>query len=310
MGPPFPVCEMMFGLGDQFQYHECVDCLSLQITEIPSSMERYYSSDYYSFDSSSRHMSALESLHALCYRIELRTGVRVQAASRTLVQKLFLATDFGNQFECLDLTKDSKILDVGCGNGQFLRMLRLHGFENLVGIDPYLRNNVDEPGLRLLRTDIHGVNESFDVAMFMHSLEHTPNPLEALERTRAILNEGGKCLVRIPVVPSYVWDKYRSHWVQLDAPRHLFIPSVLGMKRLALRVGLEVFRVVYDSTEFQFWGSEQYANKVPLKSPISYSVDKSKSMFTPGQIREYRRLSMELNRTQQGDQAVFYMRRP
>ncbi|HAS57379.1 MAG TPA: hypothetical protein DCS64_02545 [Algoriphagus sp.] len=39
----------MFGAGDSFSYLECLDCLSLQIDQIPENLSDYYSGSYYSF---------------------------------------------------------------------------------------------------------------------------------------------------------------------------------------------------------------------------------------------------------------------
>lgn len=46
----YKVKEMMFGLGDSFDYLECHNCGYLQIVEIPSDMKKYYDlNNYYSF---------------------------------------------------------------------------------------------------------------------------------------------------------------------------------------------------------------------------------------------------------------------
>jgi hypothetical protein len=45
----FEIREMMFGFRDEFTYFECSKCGCLQIAEIPINMEKYYPSNYYSF---------------------------------------------------------------------------------------------------------------------------------------------------------------------------------------------------------------------------------------------------------------------
>jgi hypothetical protein len=56
-----------------------------------------------------------------------------------------------------------------------------------------------------------------------------------------------------------------SAWYQIDAPRHLVIPSQRGLRLVAQQLGLEMARVEYDSNETQFGCSEQYAQDVPLR---------------------------------------------
>src|ERR1035437_10368943 len=41
--------ERMLGLGDEFEYFECSNCLCLQISEIPKDIDRYYPANYYSY---------------------------------------------------------------------------------------------------------------------------------------------------------------------------------------------------------------------------------------------------------------------
>ena len=46
----FNLKEMMFGFRDKFTYVECLKCGCLQIVEIPNNIEKYYPSNYYSFN--------------------------------------------------------------------------------------------------------------------------------------------------------------------------------------------------------------------------------------------------------------------
>jgi hypothetical protein len=95
--------------------------------------------------------------------------------------------------------------------------------------------------------------------------------------------------------------------VQLDAPRHLFIHSVKSMETLAAQAGLRVAEVAWDSTEFQFWGSEQYLRDIPLRADASYATRPEKSIFSARQIADFRTKAAELNALGRGDQAAFFL---
>ena len=45
-------------------------------------------------------------------------------------------------FSEIPITKNSSILDVGCGNGDLLFALKENGFNSIFGIDPYLKENI------------------------------------------------------------------------------------------------------------------------------------------------------------------------
>ena len=67
-----------------------------------------------------------------------------------------------------------------------------------------------------------------------------------------LLAPTGVAVLRIPTASSFAWEKFRTDWVQLDAPRHFFIRSVESMEKLLELSELELYKVVYDSTAFEF----------------------------------------------------------
>jgi hypothetical protein len=60
--------------------------------------------------------------------------------------------------------------------------------------------------------------------------------------------------------------------------------------------------VVFDSTSFQFVGSELYSRGLPLTESV-----RARSLFTSEQIRNWKRKARELNLSGRGDQAAFYL---
>ena len=69
-------------------------------------------------------------------------------------------------------------------------------------------------------------------------------------------------------------------------------------------------KIRYDSTAFQFWGSEQYQRDLPLLHQSSYFVNPETSAFTAEQIAAYTAEADRLNARGEGDQAAFYLRKP
>ena len=65
--------------------------------------------------------------------------------------------------------------------------------------------------------------------------------------------------------------------------------------------------VEFDSTEFQFWGSEQYLKGISLRDKRSLAENPRKSIFSKNQIRHFVRQAVELNRNGDGDAACFYL---
>ena len=208
------------------------------------------------------------------------------------------------------LTEDSRILDIGCRTGALLYRLHTIGLKNLLGIDPYIEKDIEyENRVRVLKKFIHELEGAWDLVMFNASLEHMPDQSQALAAAARLLADGGTSLVRIPIVSSYAWEHYGVNWVQLDAPRHLYLHSVKSLTLVAQKAGLKIDRVLYDSTAFQFWGSEQYVRSIPLHSERSWLESPSRSIFSRADIRTFRKRAEQLNRQGRGDQAAFYLKK-
>lgn len=304
---PHLIREMMFGFRDAFTYFECARCGCLQIAEMPSNMDKYYPRDY------------LRSLGTRPSEGSIERFARIRADGYALFGTSFLgrllyrrARDPNNVLGMLARAKperSSRILDVGCGSGEFLYRLRDLGVAEVVGVDPYASKEVRVGGLSILRQAVHDIpdGEQFDLVFFHHSLEHIPDQLETVAKVRRLLAPGGVCVIRMPVKTEYIWGLYNVDWVQIDAPRHLFIHTTKSFQVLANHARLGMNNVVFDSAEFQFWGSEQYRRDIPLLAKNSYAVNPGASIFTPEQIKGFAKRAEELNKSGQGDQATFYL---
>jgi len=202
----------------------------------------------------------------------------------------------------------SRILDVGCGNGSALLFLSQLGFEDLWGVDQFIPHDITySTNIRILKKSVHDVTQTFDIVMFHHSFEHMAEPLNVLRSVHRILSDEGLCQIRIPVADSYAWEHYGIHWVQLDAPRHLFLHTVKSIEILAAQAGLDVAEVVWDSSEFQFWGSEQYLRDIPLIGDASHFKKHTNPILSTQELENFRMKAKELNALGRGDQAAFFL---
>lgn len=299
--------EMMYGLRHEFPYFQCGKCHCLQIREFPEDMSPYYPDDYYSF----------HAYNGKKFR-GLRGVIKKQQYCHTIfgypiIQKtldLFVGKNDFVLLRNLNLTWKSRVLDVGCGNGRsFLYPLAEIGFEKLLGCDPYLKQSISYPnGLVIQNTEVFDVTGQWDLITYHHAFEHVPDPLEQMQKVAQLLTNGGICILRVPTVSSYAWEHYRTNWAQLDAPRHFFLHSRESMQILAERTGLELYRIEYDSTHFQFSGSEKYVHDIPLSAPRPIGF----GHFVKRKLKKinYIRRAKTLNREGRGDQAAFFFRKP
>ena len=304
---------MMFGFRDEFTYETCGTCGSLNLGDAPRNIARYYPSEYYSLavdPVSSIGRAGVKTFAQFIASSALHgDGKLARAAARAVPHRQFrtLVSMLSSIGECGVDTHNARMLDVGTGSGVIPFVLKMAGVPEVLGIDPYLDADRVVGGAELRRAEISDVDGEWDLVMFNHSLEHLDSPSHALQQARRLLADGGVVLVRVPTVSSEAWDRYGVDWASIDAPRHFLLPTRDGVSALARSSGLRVVRVVDDSHEFQFWGSEQYRRDVPMMSPESYFVDPKASAFTRAEIRRFRRDARALNARQRGDQAAFYL---
>lgn len=302
---------MMFGMRDEFDYLECGECGTIQIIKIPD-LAPYYPQNYFSLEAGAEIEFAKKFKRRLAARFagDYFVNKKNPIGKYLTAKKAWLRTEFPPSLREFPLGIDfqSKILDFGCGTGKPLQILYQFGFRNLTGADAFIEADIFYPnGVKVYKKRLDELEPAFDLITLNHSFEHLPNPLESLGEIGRLLDKDKFALIRIPVV-NFAWEKYGTNWVQFDAPRHLFLYTEKSFRHLAQKAGFTIEKVIYDSTAFQFWGSEQYLQDIPLNDERTFKEDVTKSIFTAEQMDKWRRQAEELNAQGKGDQASFYLR--
>jgi SAM-dependent methyltransferase len=294
--------EMMHGLRDEFDYFECSDCGCLQIAEVPAHLEKYYPGYYYSLKLPDRAARLGNDLELLAAAVGLDRVTRWFGSAPPAALPDFIPAD---------LPRRARILDVGAGTGFYLEWLYRSGYRNLHGVDPNLAKGGERSfPFRLERATLDALvarGESYSFVYLSHSLEHMVDQAHALGLVQKLLAPGGTCCVRIPWTSCDAWERYGAEWVQLDAPRHLYLHSKRSFETVVSSAGFRIVKLWCDSTGFQFWGSEQYLRDIPLYSDRSWLVAPERSIFSNEQIEEYERQARELNERGRGDQIVAWL---
>ena len=276
--------EMMFGTREAFSYAVCAACRTLRLLDVPADMSRFYGSAYYS---TRRDFRRWVRRHHTAYRL----------AHLVLTRRL---PDLPAWWPAQHRDRGTRVLDVGSGAGNLLLRLQSLGFANLLGVDPFNPSDIDyDRGLTIKKQGLDQTTGEFDVVVMNHSFEHMPNPRAALVQARNRLAARGTLVIRTPVAGSWAMREYGADWVQLDAPRHLFVHSEQGLRRLAEATGLTVDAVAYDSNAMQFWGSEQYRRGIPFSE--------GQRLYSRRELRELERRAQQLNQQSDGDQASFHL---
>jgi SAM-dependent methyltransferase len=310
--PRYQPQERMFGWGDVFDYFQCKECGCLQIDTIPVDLARYYPPEYYSLSATPRSPVGWFLRQLNRRRLQFRLTGKHAAWERfgwrfkPLAPAVTQLTPYLKPVAGLDVSK--RCLDIGCGeHSEWLEALFQCGFMHLTGVDPFLKHSGIRRGIRYLNTPLESIDEEFDLITLHHSIEHITDQHGTMRQLRRLLAPDGVCIVRIPLVDSMVWERYGLEWVELDAPRHLYLHTRNSLVSLAKAEGMTLRHVLYDSTAFEFAGSEQYRAGIPLVAPNSFWVNPQQSIFSDTQMQQFHDQAAAANQAGNGGRAAFYL---
>lgn len=293
------VQEMMLGIRDYHDYLECTACGCIQIMDIPSDIGRYYGDDYYSYKMRSRNRgNALKNwLRQKWIGASYGSGGLLGATLKFMLGRK--KTSYGYCFEGLDIRVDSRILDVGSGAGDFVLRLLRDGFENVSGVDFYVPGDIFEDGrLVVKKAQIHDLTGTYDLIMLNNSLEHMDNQVGVIKKAHELLSAEGGLVLIIPLCDSFAFRKYGKNWVQWDAPRHFYLHTQKSINLLCKDNGFQLLNLIYNSSHFQFEGSEMYLRGINLQgSPNPQALLKKRDQFS--------KAASFLNSINDGDSACF-----
>ena len=305
----------MYGTREEFEYFKCIECGCLQINLIPTNITKYYPKDYYSFQAEADVYSRRSALGVVLRKCLTRkslfgTGLlRAKVASKLVIEPKEVGNVKSLLRHCGVNSFSASFLDVGCGTQSWwLNDLRSVGFKHLKGIDPFIGSDRSYKNITIKCGSIADINEKFDVITMHHSLEHAPDQVVTLNTANKLLKPGGCLIVRIPIVSSDVWQKYTTNWVELDAPRHLYLHSFESIQISGKKAELVLDHYFCDALPFEFWGSEQYVRGIPLRAANSFSVNPDESDFTYKEMASFKRDANTANANGRGGRGVFFFR--
>jgi 2-polyprenyl-3-methyl-5-hydroxy-6-metoxy-1,4-benzoquinol methylase len=139
------------------------------------------------------------------------------------------------------------LLDVGCGNGDKLRLAQQLGWDARgIEMDAAAVQAAQAQGLRVVQGGyelLAGYEGQADCIVCSHVLEHVHTPVQMLRMLVAALKPGGVLLLSAPNASSSLRQHYGDNWRGLEAPRHLAIPDARWLIQWMQAAGLQCRQV-------------------------------------------------------------------
>jgi SAM-dependent methyltransferase len=220
----------------EFLVVECAHCHLIRLYPFPSPAElpQYYPANYW---------------------YSMAAGADQADRLAETYRRVVLGDHLGFAERALEDSKEhGPVLDVGCGGGLFLRMLRdRKPGRPMVGLDfsvdaarlAWHVNGV--PVTNGMLTSAPFANSSMAMVTMYHVLEHLYNPASYLEAAHRLLKPDGRLVVQVPNASCWQFVMFGENWAGVDVPRHLVNFKVKDLDKLLASCGFEVLRHKYFS---------------------------------------------------------------
>jgi 2-polyprenyl-3-methyl-5-hydroxy-6-metoxy-1,4-benzoquinol methylase len=214
--------------ADEFTVTECLVCGNIYLNPRPdvSEFERIYPNDYHSLEFSEKNFSLV---HTVRSRLEARRLLRY----------------------CEGIPAAARILDVGCGDGFHLNLLREYGSPTWsisgIDIDPRAVDSARRRGLDVQIGTVEGLIDQdmrYDLIYTIQTIEHVAAPDLMLASIAAILRPGGRVVVVTDNTDSIDASLFKArYWGGYHFPRHWNLFNRQSLARLAEKCGLAVVSI-------------------------------------------------------------------
>lgn len=180
----------------------------------------------------------------------------------------------------------ANVLDIGCGNGNFLKNL-IDKHYNGYGVE--LPSKAAERALRVLGPNLRigQLYEAdfkahfFDAVTMWHVFEHLPTPQNTLRIIDNILKSNGYLMISMPNINSCQSRLFKGKWLHLDPPRHLFFFDISDLMRILKTFGFELVKINYFSLEQNPFGMQQsILNCILKKREVLFEILKGNAFYS------------------------------
>ena len=170
------------------------------------------------------------------------------------------------------LISSKKILDVGCGTGEFLSYMKKKGFDTYgIEVAKKARKLSRKNHKLLVKDSLSKLNENnFDVITMWHVLEHVYDLDGYMKKIKYLLNDKGIVLIAVPNHKCFDQEYYGKYWAGWDVPLHLWHFDKESMRKLSKKYGFEITSIhplYFDSFYVSLLSSKyKYKSSRPVQS--------------------------------------------
>lgn len=264
-----PICEsrrlQYVFISHGYPVCRCKDCSFMFLNQQPSDevLEEIYNEEYFLGEQTPEGKKAVSDMKRATAKLYLNQLIKYCGSTR------------------------GKLLEIGCGNGDFLALAKEAGFD-VTGIE-ISRHAVDTANRQLgekrvrcgtMETFLPG--EQFDYCTLFDTIEHTRNPLRLLQKIHELLKPGGVLFLSTPSLDSWSAKLMKQNWMEFKT-EHLHYFDTQTIQNALAKSG---FAQIVVTPNYKFLTLDYICNhfkrfKVPFFTRLVLMV----SGFLPDSIR-------------------------
>ena len=229
--------DRMHPIEGEYTIERCRKCGLIFLNPQPTGreLEKHYPEDFYSFKGKTPR------------KFKIKLYKTLFSKSNIFLKLIFMP--FKVFLRSIKIVKNGKFLDVGCGSGDFLLVMKELGMD-CYGVEPgkFDREFAKRNKLKIF----HGTLEKaeypdnfFDVISLTWVFEHVSEPMKTMKELNRILKPNGTLIMAVPQSNSMMLKLFKENWYGLDTPRHLFIYSPENLELYGKKTGFKLKKKRY-----------------------------------------------------------------
>jgi SAM-dependent methyltransferase len=251
--------EKIYSFKNGFILYKCKKCSFKYVNPVPnlysdSQIKKYYSDAYEPFkvDLKRIKISNFDRFILSTY------GYHNLSGEPSLIKQIFyfpfftfykVCNNYKNysKYPLIAFKKKGKLLDLGCGSGDYVHWTTLLGWDSY-GIDAsHLEIKSNLKIKKGFLKDFKFKNNHFDVILMKGSIEHMISLAQDMTKIKKILKKSGRFIIVLPNIECMESKLFGKYWYGLDIPRHLYHFSPKTLNIFLIKNGFKIEKIFYVS---------------------------------------------------------------
>ena len=287
--------DLMFDKPEEYDYLSCPRCRSEFQSPLPgpSQIASFYPDSYDQYAPLGRLRPFSPAKTAVLKYHYGYTQLPASPAPYRLLSGVWASFFYK---DTLSYIADGRVLDVGCGNGRYLRRMNSLGWQcEGVEFNATAVAVCRQAGLKVFHGELKDArfgDACFDLVTARQLIEHLPDPAGFVAEITRILKPGGRFVLITPNNLSWGKKLFGKRWFANEVPRHLVLFNAASLAMLVTPYGYRLVdrqtssspKMLLNSWDYLVGNRGRPSRKHKIKRLLARPVAFLAALFNKGDI--------------------------